>query len=46
MSGLHYATVWLFMALIALHVTAALWHWWWRRDGIAARMGLPEFSRS
>lgn len=40
LSGLHFAAVCVFMALIALHVAAALWHWW-QRDGIASRMGLP-----
>ena len=37
------AHVWLvraLMALIALHVAAALRHWW-RGDGVADRMGLP-----
>jgi cytochrome b561 len=40
MSSLHYAAVWLFMGLAAVHIAAALWHWM-RRDGIAQRMGLP-----
>jgi cytochrome b561 len=40
MSWLHYAAVCLFMALLALHIAAALWHLL-RRDGVAARMGLP-----
>jgi cytochrome b561 len=40
MSGLHLACIWTFMALVLLHVVAALWHWA-RRDGIAARMRLP-----
>lgn len=40
MSGLHYAAIWCFMALLALHVAAALWHWR-RRDGVAARMAWP-----
>jgi cytochrome b561 len=40
MSGLHYATVWFFMALVAMHVAAALWHAW-RRDGVAGRMRWP-----
>lgn len=40
MSGLHLTCIVLFMALVALHVGAALWHWT-RRDGVAARMGLP-----
>jgi cytochrome b561 len=40
MSGIHYAAVWLLMALIAVHIAAALWHWW-RRDTVCARMGLP-----
>jgi cytochrome b561 len=44
MSALHYGCVWLFMLLVALHVAAAAWHWW-QRDGVAARMGLPGWSR-
>jgi cytochrome b561 len=44
MSALHYASVWVFMGLVALHVAAALWHWW-RRDEVAMRM-LPRLSRS
>ena len=41
MSSIHYAAVCVFMAVLALHVAAALWHWW-RRDGVAERMGLPS----
>jgi len=41
MSNLHYATACLFVALIAVHVGAALWHWR-QRDGVAARMGIPS----
>jgi cytochrome b561 len=44
MSTLHYAGVWLFMALAALHIAAALWHWW-RRHDVALRM-LPRLSRT
>ena len=40
MSGLHLTCIVLFMALLLLHVAAALWHWA-RRDGVAARMGIP-----
>jgi cytochrome b561 len=40
MSALHHSAVIAFMATAALHVAAALWHWW-RRDEIVARMGLP-----
>jgi cytochrome b561 len=43
MSGIHHAAVWLLMALVALHVAAALWHWL-RRDAVCARMGLPAPS--
>jgi cytochrome b561 len=32
------------MALAALHIAAALWHWW-RRDDVALRM-LPRLSRT
>jgi cytochrome b561 len=41
MSDVHDAIAWLFLALIALHVAAALWHWW-QKDAVAARMGMPE----
>jgi cytochrome b561 len=44
MSSLHWTLVWLFMGLVTLHVAAALWHWH-RRDGVAARMGLPLSRR-
>jgi cytochrome b561 len=38
-AGLHAALGWLGIGLLALHVTAALWHLR-ARDGLAARMGL------
>jgi cytochrome b561 len=41
MANLHYSTACLFVALIAVHVGAALWHWR-RRDGVAGRMGIPS----
>ena len=41
MSDFHTATAYAFVALVALHVAAAAWHWW-QRDGIAARMGIPS----
>lgn len=34
---LHFACVWLLSALVALHVSAALWHQWVRRDGLISR---------
>ena len=37
-SAVHYATVWVLMALIALHVAAALRHLIVNRDGVFARM--------
>jgi cytochrome b561 len=40
MSDVHSAIAWVFAALIAMHVAAALWHWW-QRDPVAARMGMP-----
>jgi cytochrome b561 len=43
MSGIHYGAVWLLMGLIAVHVSAAFWHWL-RRDSVCARMSLPPFS--
>jgi len=45
MSAIHYTAAILFIALVALHVAAASWHWW-LRDGVAARMGLPAPSGS
>ncbi|MDN3920781.1 cytochrome b [Roseateles violae] len=44
-NGLHIATAWLFLALIAGHVLAALKHAWIDRDGVFARMG-PPLSRN
>jgi cytochrome b561 len=44
MSSLHYAAVCLFMALLLLHIGAALWHVL-RRDDIAERMGLTGLRR-
>jgi cytochrome b561 len=41
MADVHYATACVFMALVALHVGAALWHWL-QRDGVPARMGMPS----
>ena len=40
MSAVHLTCICTFMALVLLHVGAALWHWT-RRDEVAARMGLP-----
>lgn len=40
LSAVHLSVVWILMALAALHVAAALWHWL-RRDAVCARMGLP-----
>lgn len=40
LSAMHLACIWLFMALVLLHVAAALWHWT-RRDALVARLGLP-----
>jgi cytochrome b561 len=34
----HNACVWLLCALVVLHVAAALWHQWVRRDGLLRRM--------
>ena len=44
MSALHYAGVWLFTGLLAVHIAAALWHWR-KRDAVCARMGLPAPPR-
>ena len=45
MSNLHYTVAWLFMALLALHIAAAVWHWL-QRDGVMDRMGVPSLSRN
>jgi cytochrome b561 len=45
MSSIHYAAVWLFMALLALHIAAALWHWI-QRDGVMGRMRLAPLTRN
>ena len=31
---------WMLLALLALHIGAALWHWLLKRDGVMARMSL------
>jgi cytochrome b561 len=41
MSDIHFGTACLFVALIAVHVLAAAWHWW-QRDGVTGRMGIPS----
>jgi cytochrome b561 len=45
MSSIHWASVWLFVLLLAVHVVAALWHWS-RGDGVCARMGMPALPHS
>ena len=45
MSNLHYAVAWTFMALLAVHIAAALWHWS-LGDGVMDRMGVPSLSRN
>ena len=42
MADVHGAVAWIFVALIGLHIAAALWHWW-QRDGVAAGMGMPSW---
>ena len=41
MSDIHYLTACVFVALVSLHVAAALWHWL-QRDGVTARIGIPS----
>jgi cytochrome b561 len=41
MSDVHFGAACLFAALIAVHVAAALWHWY-QRDGVTGRMGIPS----
>jgi cytochrome b561 len=43
MSDIHDATACVFVALVALHVAAAVWHWW-QRDGVTARIGVPSLG--
>lgn len=45
MSTLHEGTAWLLVVLVAIHVTAALWHWL-RGDAAASRMGMPARRRA
>ncbi len=33
----HFACIWLLSVLVVLHVAAALWHQWVRRDGLVSR---------
>jgi cytochrome b561 len=40
MSAAHFTVSWVLLAAFVLHVAAALKHWLWDRDGLAARMGL------
>lgn len=44
LSSIHYGAVCVLMALVTLHVAAALWHWL-RRDRVCERMGLPVLAR-
>jgi cytochrome b561 len=44
LSTVHYSAAWLFMALIALHVAAALKHWLFDRDTVFERMA-PRLQR-
>jgi cytochrome b561 len=46
MSTAHFAVSWVLLAAIGLHVAAAMKHWLWDRDGLAARMGLGRSSRA
>ena len=41
MAGVHFTTACVFVALVAVHVGAALWHWS-QRDGVTARMGMAS----
>jgi cytochrome b561 len=45
MSNLHYTVAWLFMALLALHIGAATWHWV-QRDGVMDRMRFASLTGS
>jgi cytochrome b561 len=45
MSSIHWASAWLFVLLLAVHVAAALWHWS-RGDGVCARMGMPALPHT
>jgi cytochrome b561 len=39
LSTIHEITAFVFMILIILHVSAALWHQFVKRDGLLSRMG-------
>ncbi len=41
---IHSYAVWLFIAVICLHILGALFHWWVCRDGIFERMQ-PNFTK-
>jgi cytochrome b561 len=44
LGDLHAATAWVLLALVAVHIGAALWHHAVRRDGVLAAM-LPLVRR-
>jgi cytochrome b561 len=44
MSTVHNAAVWVFVAMLAIHIIAALWHWF-HRDAVCTRMGLPKLPK-
>lgn len=43
-SAAHYAAAWVFMPLVAVHVLAALMHWFVKRDSIIHRMAWWNWS--
>lgn len=43
--AVHYATAWVLMALVAIHIAAAVFHGLVRRDGVFSRMWPPVARR-
>lgn len=41
---IHHYCAWVLVGLICLHILAALYHWWIRRDGVFQRMQ-PNFTK-
>jgi cytochrome b561 len=41
---IHHYSAWILVGLICLHILAALYHWWIRRDGVFQRMQ-PNFTK-
>ncbi|MDY7562425.1 cytochrome b [Pseudomonas sp. CCC3.2] len=44
LGGIHETGAWIFIALIGMHISAALWHHFWRKDQVLRSM-LPDSSQ-